>query len=275
MRKLAFSRTAAPIVLLTDFGFRDSYVGVMKGVIKKRCPDADVIDLSHNIMPQDVAEAAFVLAGAYAYFPEETVFVNVVDPGVGSDRKIVCMRANKQVFLAPDNGLLSIVANETGADRFYEVSNADYFLPKVSGTFHGRDIFAPVAAHIASGVPLSELGPPLSGVQQLKLRRPVYGTDGTLRGEIVYVDHFGNLTTNISTQMLQATFRRPLEAIEVSVAQTVIRGLRRAYTDVEQGQLLALIGSSGYLEVAVNGGSAEKLLRCEKGDSVNLAARGS
>jgi S-adenosylmethionine hydrolase len=273
MRKLPFSRTAAPIVLLTDFGFRDSYVGVMKGVIRKTCPDADVIDLSHNIMPQDVAEAAFVLAGAYAYFPEETVFVNVVDPGVGSDRKIVCMRANKQAFLAPDNGLLSIVANETGADRFYEVSNSHYFLPKVSGTFHGRDIFAPVAAHIASGVPLSELGPRLSAVQQLKLRRPVYGTDGILRGEIVYVDHFGNLTTNISEQMLQATFRRSLGEMEVSVADTVIKGVRRAYADVEQGQLLALIGSSGYLEVAVNGGSAEKLLRCEKGDSVNLAAQ--
>jgi len=272
MRKLAFSKTPPPIVLLTDFGFRDSYVGVMKGVIKGICPDADVIDLSHNIMPQDVAEAAFVLASSYTYFPQETVFVNVVDPGVGSERKIVCMRTNKQFFLAPDNGLLSIVANQAKAEHFHEVTNARYFLPEVSATFQGRDIFAPVAAHIASGVPITELGRPLKRIRQLKLRRPIHTADGSLRGEIIYIDQFGNLVTNISERMLHATFRHNAKHIVVKVADTTIKGVLRTYSDVEQGQLLALIGSSGYLEIAVNGGSAEKTLGCEKGDSVSLAA---
>jgi len=272
MRKFGLYKSPRPIVLLTDFGFRDSYVGVMKGVILGICPDARVIDLSHNIMPQDVAEAAFVLSSAYTYFAEETVFVCVVDPGVGSQRKVLCMCANDQVFLAPDNGVLSLVAEEKEPEGIYEVTNSEYFLPSVSRTFHGRDIFAPVAAHIASGVPPSEMGPPVRRVHKLRLPRPLRTAEGKLRGKVIYIDQFGNLITNIGEHTLRTTFRCPAEQIEVAVKQKRIQGISGSYSDGKRGELLALIGSSGYLEIAANRDSAEKLLGCERGDGVHLSA---
>jgi len=272
MAKFSFYRSTPPIALLTDFGFKDNYVGVMKGVICNICPDADVIDLSHNIMPQDVTEAAFVLSSAYRYFPEETIFVNVVDPGVGSARSILCLKANEQLFLAPDNGLLSVISNETDREALHEVTNKEFFLENVSGTFHGRDIFAPVAAHLAAGVDLEDVGPALDHMQRLQLPRPVRTAEGKLRGKIVYVDHFGNLITNISENMIRTAFNCPLEAIEVTAKRQKVRGIRRSYSAVDEGELVVLIGSTGYLEIAINGDSAEKALGAEKGDSVNLSS---
>jgi hypothetical protein len=276
MARFSLHKSPPPtIVLLTDFGFRDSYVGVMKGVIRNISRDADIIDLSHNVVPQDVAEAAFVLAASYRYFPAQSIFTCVVDPGVGTDRDILCMVTNDQAFLAPDNGLLSVIADECGRGEVRRVSNDDYFLADLSSTFHGRDIFAPVAAHLAEGVEPAQLGPAARHIQQLKLPKPVRAADGSLRGQIIYIDQFGNLITNIRGSTIQRTFDVPKDELEVSVKRRHMKGLANSYADRPEGELLALIGSSGYLEVAVNQSSAARLLGCEKGDSVTLNAGSS
>lgn len=271
MARFSLHRAVPSIVLLTDFGFKDSYVGVMKGVIRGICRGADIIDLSHKIMPQDVAEAAFVLAASYRYFPEESIFVSVVDPGVGTERAILCMRSNRQVFLAPDNGLLSVMAEESGYEEVRRVTAQEYFLKVASTTFHGRDIFAPVAAHLAAGLEPSKLGPPTHRIRKLGLPKPVRTAEGSLRSEIIYIDQFGNLITNLPRATLEANLEVPLEQVEVRVKRRAICGLCRTYADRQEGTLLALIGSSGYLEVAVNRGSAAELLGCEKGDTVTLS----
>ncbi len=271
MARFSLSRPIPPpIVLLTDFGFKDSYVGVMKGVIRRICRHADIIDLCHNVMPQDVAEAAFVLAASFRYFPEETIFVSVVDPGVGTDRAVLYVRSNGQTFLAPDNGLLSVVADEAGRQETRKVTAQEYFLQDPSMTFHGRDIFAPVAAHLAAGVEPAKLGPVVRSIHKLLLPKPVRTADGSLRGEIIYIDQFGNLITNIRRSTLQRSLNASDSQVAVRIKRRLVEGIRRTYGETEAGQLAALVGSSGYLEVAVNRGSAAQLLGCEKGDSVTL-----
>ncbi|MHC4479676.1 MAG: SAM hydrolase/SAM-dependent halogenase family protein [Planctomycetota bacterium] len=272
MARFSLHRTTPPIVLLTDFGFKDSYVGVMKGVIRRICRTADVIDLSHNIMPQDVAEAAFVLAASYRYFPERSIFVCVVDPGVGTERAVLYMRSNRQAFLAPDNGLLSVLAEESGRDELRRVSAQKYFLKQTSTTFHGRDVFAPVAAHLAEGVEPRELGPIVRTMRQMRLPRPMRCADGSLRGEIIYIDQFGNLITNIRDDIVERSFEVSPDQVAVGIKRRLIRGVSSTYADAGEGDLLALIGSSSYLEVAVNRGSAAGMLGCEKGDTVTLTA---
>jgi len=271
MPRFSLAKRRHPIVLLTDFGFRDYYVGVMKGVIYGVAPEARIVDLSHNIMPQDVAEAAFVLASSYRYFPPGTIFVCVVDPGVGSDRAIICAEIDKRVFLAPDNGLLGILASEHAPKNVYEVTNTDYFLQDLSRTFHGRDIFAPVAGHLSSGVSPSAFGPAVAHLRNLPLPKPVRTPSGSLRGEIVYIDQFGNLVTSISEATLRNSFRCPDDHLAVSVKRRTIQGMSQSYSAREAGELLATISSSGFLEVAVNQGSAERELGCQKGDSVTLS----
>jgi hypothetical protein len=271
MPKFSFSKPAPPVVLLTDFGFQDSYVGVMKGVILSIYGDATIVDLSHNVLPQDVTQAAFMLYCSYSYFPEGSIFVNVVDPGVGTRRKILCMEAADRVFLAPDNGLLSLIAEEEGVDEMWEVTNEELFLQAPSTTFHGRDIFAPVGAHICSGTSPSDVGPETEDFRWLKLPRPVHTADNRLRGEIIYIDHFGNLITNISQNMLETTFQCPPEAVHIRVKQRTIEGIEKNYSAVDKGELLSLIGSTGYLEVSVRDASAVELLRCERGDEVILS----
>jgi S-adenosylmethionine hydrolase len=182
------------------------------------------------------------------------------------------MRTNDQAFLAPDNGLLSVIADECGRGEVRRVVNEDYFLEDRSTTFHGRDIFAPVAAHLAEGVEPARFGPSVRHIQQLQLPKPVRAADGSLRGQIIYIDQFGNLITNIRGATIRRTFDVPEEELEVSVKRRYMHGLARTYGDRPEGDLLALVGSSGYLEVAVNRGSAARLLGCEKGDSVTLNA---
>ncbi len=271
MPRFSRHRPPAPIVLLTDFGFRDSYVGVMKGVIRGISRTVDIIDLSHNIVPQDVAEAAFVLASSYRYFPPGAVFVCVVDPGVGSERAILYMSAGGQAFLAPDNGLLSVIAEEAGRKDLRKVTAEQYWLKDASSTFHGRDIFAPIAARLAEGLDPSLLGPEVPYLARLELPSPIRAADGSLRGEIIYIDQFGNLITNIREGMVRRTFGSGSDELEARVKRRSVRGLSAAYSDRQEGELVALIGSSGYLEVAVNKGSAAVALGCEKGDSVALS----
>jgi S-adenosylmethionine hydrolase len=259
------------IALLTDFGFKDSYVGVMKGVILRRAPGAPIVDLCHNVMPQDVLEAGFVLSGAYEYFPDGTVFVCVVDPGVGSKRRILCMETPRHLFLAPDNGLLSVFMAEIPNRTFYEVTNESLFLESVSDTFHGRDIFAPVAAALAMGLDPERLGPKTERVGSLDLALPIRTADGVLRGQVIYVDQFGNVITNLSQKALEPDVVSRRKKVVVRIGGREIRGLSKSYKEAGPRGLLAIMGSSGYLEISVNGGSAQAELQTNRGDEVTVS----
>ncbi len=256
------------IALLTDFGLDDSYVGTMKAVIANINPGAYVIDLCHGIRPQDVIGGAFLLGSSYKFFPDGAIFIAVVDPGVGGERKIVCVQTRKYIFLAPDNGILESILVQEETLTIVEVSNAEYFLPDVSSTFHGRDVFAPVAAHLSLGVKPAKLGESLKGLRRLDLPRPETSADGVVTGEVIYEDRFGNLITNIDRNVIGGTESRILS---VAIGNRKIDKLSTSYQDGRPGEPVALFGSSGHLEVAVNGGSASKSLNCSRGDGVTVA----
>lgn len=266
-----------PIVLLTDFGLDDAYVGTMKGVILRVNPRASLVDLCHQVAPQGVAEGAFLLATGYRYFAPTAIFLAVVDPGVGSARRAVALETPHGMFVGPDNGLFgSIVeecggAAEDGSDRVslagspvtgVVLANERYLGPRISATFHGRDIFAPAAAHLSLGVPLSALGPPLTDLVRLPLPRPER-RDGKIIGHVVHVDRFGNAITDVTRADLQGLSRPMVEAGGQRIA-----GISRTYA--ERPGLLALVGSSEHLEVALSGGSAAQALGLRLGDPVIL-----
>ena len=247
------------ITLLTDFGVASTYAAQMKGVILERCPDAVIVDMSHDVSRHDVRTAAFMLASAAPAFPQGTVHAAVVDPQVGSQRRILAAEAGGHLYLAPDNGLLTLVAQaqflfgtKGPPARVVSVENRTFFRENVSSTFHGRDIYAPVAAALAAGTPIDHLGSEVESVERFDLPLPERRGD-ILRGEVLYVDPFGNLVTNIGGEMVTEPEGR---AMEFRIAGAVIRGLCRAYSDVPGGVLLAYVGSAGLLEVAVNRQSA-------------------
>lgn len=243
------------LTLLSDFGFEDTYVGVLKGVIAQINPDLKVIDLTHQIPPQDVAAARFSLMSAYVYFPQGTVHIAVVDPGVGSARRGVAIQIAAGVLVGPDNGLFSGVLEQTPAIAAVELANPHYWLtPQPSTTFQGRDIFAPVGAHIASGVALEQLGTEIATDSLVKLALPACTVDScSVSGVIQAVDHFGNLVTNIPGIYVQ----QKRWSAEIS-GLTIPGG--RTYSDTCPGELIALVGSHGWVEVAVNQGSAQAYL---------------
>lgn len=255
------------IALLTDFGLDDNYVGTMKAVITGINPKACVIDLSHGVQPQDILGGAFLLSASYKFFPKGTIFVVVVDPGVGGERKIVCVQTRDYIFLAPDNGILGPVMAREEILSMVEVSNAKFFLPNVSSTFHGRDIFAPVAAHLSMGLKPERLGDTLKVLKKIDLPRPEVSADGTLIGEVICVDRFGNLITNIDDNLIRTA---GLRISSIAVGGKRIDKLSTSYQDGCLGELMALIGSSGHLEVAVNCGNASKSLNCSRGDKVTV-----
>ncbi|MFP3980788.1 MAG: S-adenosyl-l-methionine hydroxide adenosyltransferase family protein [Desulfobacterales bacterium] len=264
------------ISLTTDFGLTDPYAGIMKGVIASICPEASVIDLTHQIDPQDVHGAAYVLSDARPYFPADAVHVCVVDPGVGSGRRIIALKTAAGVFLAPDNGVLSLVMEDLPPVKVFCVENPDIFLHPASQTFHGRDVFAPAAAHLACGMPLGRLGAPVAAHFLVRLDfgpQPVVDKDGALTGAIVAVDRFGNLVSNITRAHLQEAFgiRDAQDAsVCVQVGDQVISGIVSSYQSVGQGAPLAIIGSTGRLEISVNCGSAARYFCAGRGDRVTL-----
>jgi hypothetical protein len=246
----------------------------MKGVILERCPGAVLVDLSHEVPRHDIRTAAFMLASAARAFPEGTVHVAVVDPQVGSARRALAVEAAGQIYLAPDNGLLTVVLGGRPGrperpfpGRVVSIENCSLFRTDVSSTFHGRDIFAPVAAAVASGTALKDLGPSVSSVQWLDVPAP-RREDDAIRGEVLYVDPFGNLVTNVTGDQVGGT--EP-SRVAVHVGGAVIRGLSRAYSDVAAGMLLIYIGSAGFLEVAVNRQSAASRLAADIGTPVRVA----
>lgn len=262
------------ISLLTDFGLSDPYAGIMKGVIASICPQAIVIDITHKIAPQDVHGAAYALAEAYPYFPEGTIHVAVVDPGVGSGRRIVAVKAGAGVFIAPDNGLLSLVIEDQAVSSAFQVENPRIFIHPVSRTFHGRDIFAPAAAWLACGMDMDRLGTPLDTGALVRLNLgppPKVDEKGRLCGSVMAVDRFGNLITNIRRADMEDAFGNWVAAeqdICVLAGRRIIRGFSDYYSSVPQGALLAILGSSGRLEISVNAGDAGKQLNLGRKDRV-------
>jgi S-adenosylmethionine hydrolase len=261
--------TAPPlIVLLTDFGTKDGYVASMKAVILTLCPRARLVDLTHEVEPQNVAQAAFLLETTYAYFPPRSIFVSVVDPSVGSKRRILAAKTKKGTFLAPDNGLLTRVLDREKSYELRFATNPRFFLKKISQTFHGRDCFAPTAAHLAQKPTLfSSLGPQIKDFVRLRFAKPRV-TKAKIRGEIIYFDHFGNAFTNIHRRDLGVRGRssRP----EVRVKGTALGPLRGFYYEARKGFPVALISSSDLVEIAVNHGSAREKLELQKGDRVEI-----
>lgn len=258
------------ITLTTDFGTSDTYVGIMKGVILSINPKAQIVDLTHAIPPQDIYEAAFSIYAARSYFPKGTIHIIVVDPGVGSDRQAIVSHIDNAFFVCPDNGVLSYLlhgAENAGTPPIDSVAiqNAAYYLPEVSNTFHGRDIFAPVAAHLSLGVPFDDIGPPVKTLVRLPI--PQIDTSGdTLIGQIIKIDRFGNLITNISKGAFEAFLNDDVN-YEIRVGSTSLNRLNSAYADAEIGEPLAIMGSLALLEIAVNGGNAEKQLGLKRGEA--------
>lgn len=254
----------AVITLTSDFGYRDGYVGAMKGVIATIAPEARIMDIAHDVPMQDVVHGAFVLAQAVPFFPAGTIHVGVIDPGVGGNRKPICVCADGQLFVGPDNGLFAVCAHQSKKWAAHQLTHAEYFRPDVSRTFHGRDIFAAVAAHLARGVPLEALGP--SFPNPLPLELPQLTTDDTsIVGEVIYIDHFGNAITNIRRENLPSAKPRILRLL---AGGREIAGVVETYEDVAHGAALALIDSAGLLEIAIRDGRAARELDLHRGSPV-------
>ncbi|MFQ6103620.1 MAG: S-adenosyl-l-methionine hydroxide adenosyltransferase family protein [Candidatus Glassbacteria bacterium] len=258
----------AIVTLLTDFGESDFFVGAMKGVILSVNQEARIVDISHDIPPQSVREAAFVLKGAYPHFPPGTIHVAVVDPGVGMSRRPILVNAGAHLFVGPDNGIFTWVYKEWPC-RVLELTQPQYFLPEVSDTFHGRDVFAPVAGHLSLGVHKIEnfgriIGDPVS----IPFPEPIL-EHGKITGEVIHVDRFGNLVTNIPRMMIRGRVK-PDEA-SIKVSGKVLEGISKSYSQKKEAELLAVIGGSGLLEISVNMGSATKALGARVGEKVTIS----
>jgi len=256
------------ITLTTDFGTRDAYVAAMKGTMLAINPNARMVDISHEIQQGDVMEAALILRRSVPYFPPETVHLVVVDPGVGTGRRPVCMQRGRSVFVGPDNGVFPLLFGDASGDVIVELDRSEYWrTDRPSNTFHGRDIFAPVAAHVASGVDVSKVGSPITGLTPLHWALPIADDEG-IRGLVLHVDHFGNCITNVTAEQVEA--RRRGRRVRCYTGSTILEDLRSNYAMVAPGEPLLLYDSSGYLEIAVNGGNASDLLGIRKGAPVNL-----
>src|SRR5262245_33921608 len=261
---------ARPVIaLLTDFGVRDHYAGTMKGVILGICPDVTLVDISHELPPHDVLAAALELAATYRYFPAGTIFLVVVDPGVGSSRRAIAADAGDYRFVAPDNGVLSAVLEEHPPRRVVELSERRYARPTVSRTFEGRDRFAPAAAWLAKGVDVTALGRTAGVLQRLDIPKPVVDAGGIV-GQVLQVDRFGNLITNIDRRTFE---RLAPQALEVRVGGHQISKVVSTYADAGNGEICALFGSTDHLEIAANGASAADLLASGRGTPVHIAVR--
>lgn len=256
--------TPVPITLTTDFGTRDGYAGAMKGVILSIDPSADIIDITHEISPYAVDEAAQLLSSVTGYFPPGTIHVGVVDPGVGSRRKGIIIQALGQYFVGPDNGIFSGVISSGQPWRAIAITDPKFLLPAAGRTFQGRDVFAPVAAYLSLGVDLAEFGEGLSRLYEISLVRPRCDKN-EIRGQVVKVDRFGNLITNISWEDVSRLSDR---GCEVWAGGRRIGTVSGAYSEVKPGDALAAIGGFGWLEIAVNRGRAAETLAMRKGMEV-------
>ena len=261
---------ARVITLMTDFGTSDHYVGVMKGVILNINPQVEIVDITHTIPPQDVSGAAFLIDSAYRYFPTGTIHVIVVDPGVGSERRAIVCQTETAYFVCPDNGILTHILHNEKHVHAVAVENSAYFLPQVSNTFHGRDIFAPVAAHLSCGVPIDKLGSPVAPPAQLPLPTPQV-TDKAIIGQVIWIDSFGNLVTNISHEILESLEGE--SGVIIHAGSAKINHLNQSYTESAVGEPLAIIGSFNRLEISINQGNAAQVLGLKRGDAITVCMK--
>ncbi len=261
------------ITLLTDFGLTDEYVGVMKGVILGICPQARIVDISHAIAPQDIRAAAYMLQATVGYFPAGTVHTVVVDPGVGSRRRLIAGAIGAQFVVGPDNGVLWPLLTAFQVQRVYQLRQSRYFLPDISHTFHGRDILAPVSAHIACKTPLTRLGPEVTIGKLVQIDPADLAiASNDIRGQIIGIDHFGNLLTNIEKRHLQDMDDTGRQSLRIDLNGRVVCGLSAAYAAQPPGVAVAVIGSRGYLEIAVNQGRACDYFGAVVGDALSVYA---
>lgn len=254
------------ITLTTDFGLQDYYVSAMKAVMLGLAPEVRLVDVSHDIPPQDIMAGAWVIRNSAFLFPEGTVHLVVVDPGVGTRRHPVALKINGQYFVGPDNGIFSLFYDEYDVEA-YRLSNQTFWREESSNTFHGRDVFAPVAAHLSKGVAIQELGDPIDDLVTYHWAVPIADKDG-IQGWIVHIDRFGNLVTNISKDLLDDTIGT--SRVKIYVGHTMIDRVRNTFGDVEEGEPVAYIGSSGMLEIGINKGNASRMLSVDKGAQISI-----
>jgi len=258
------------ITLLSDFGFKDPYVAEMKAVILSICPDAYIIDISHEIEKFNIRMGAFVLAQAATYFPEGTIHVAVVDPGVGTTRRPIIIETERSIYVGPDNGLLILAAQNEGIKHVYEISNRKYMLKRISRTFHGRDIFSPAAAYLAMGIEPSKFGQEIWDPVKPGFSSPEV-LEGEVRGEVIHIDGFGNIITNISEKTLKAAGISEGRNLHVQLGdKRMVLKLCSSYDEVQRMTPLSIIGGTGFLEISVNRGNASKILNVKIGTPVTL-----
>ncbi len=255
------------IALLTDFGESDGYAAALRGVLLREAPEARLVDVAHEIAPGDVLAAAWVLKTVWRSFPSATVFLCVVDPEVGTARRPIAIELDGSYGVGPDNGLFALAAADATLLRAFELTRREIWSAEPSATFHGRDVFAPVAAAIARGTALEKLGEPIASIAELPIARPRRQVDGAVIGQVIHVDRFGNLITDIPGAMLGA------DSVDVIAGPARIHGLARTYADAGRDEPIALVNSAGHLEIAMNGRSAAKALVLERGDRVEVRAR--
>ena len=254
------------IALLTDFGLSDNFVGVMKGVIYRINPEAKIVDLCHQIESHNIYQAAFLLKKSYPYFSEGTVFVVVVDPGVGGERKPIIVKTEKYLFVAPDNGVLSFLV-ERDIKKIIHITNEEYFLKPVSRTFHGRDIFAAVAAHLSEGERIENFGPAIKDMERIELPEP--GVEkNRLLGEIIYVDRFGNLITDINRDVFLQFIER--KKFRIVIGETRISKISSSYQEGKEGSPIAIFDSFDNLEISLYRSDASRSLNLNKGSKIYI-----
>jgi S-adenosylmethionine hydrolase len=263
-----------PIVTLTtDFGLNDHFVGVMKGVILNIAPNAEIVDICHSVQPFDILDAALTLAEAYNYFPTRAVHLVVVDPGVGSARRPIIASSDRHNFVAPDNGVLSLVYAREERLSVRHISSEHYFQQPVSNTFHGRDIFAPVAAYLAKGVDHEKFGPEITDYVRFNAPKPKSVDAKTMRGVVLKVDRFGNLITNFTPQDVPGLFAGT--GFKLTLGKREVTTLRKNFSEGAAGEVFAVLGSMGYLEIAANRGAANQLTGAAKGAEVSIKLEGA
>ena len=255
------------ITLLTDFGHRDAFVGTMKGVILGICPKARIVDLSHGIAAQRIEEGAFILRTAYSYFPDGTVHVAVVDPGVGGERRALIVETPRYRFVGPDNGVFAHVYAMEPDLRVVSVTETGFMLPGISNTFHGRDVFAPVAAHLALGTPVTAFGPEIDDFHGGSITGPMV-REGGIVGHVLHIDHYGNIITDIDDSLFLETTRE--KRFRITLSNLTLDRVSASYDEAAEGAVLAILDSAGLLEIAVNGGNAAQILGVTPGDRVEV-----
>lgn len=255
------------ISLLTDFGIDDNFVGVMKAVILNINPKVQIVDLCHNVKPQDIGEAAFLLMNSFKYFPKCAIHLVVVDPGVGSKRKKILVKTKNYYFIAPDNGVLSPALECEDVQGIIEITKEEYFLKPISDTFHGRDVFAPAAAYLSLGKKIDNFGKRIKSIKHLNIAKPRL-LKNEIIGEVIYIDHFGNLITNITKNTFEE-FTKDSD-FKICIGNTVIKKISHSYREEKKENLLAVFGSFGNLEISIREGNAKESLSLDKGVQVQI-----